>query len=145
MIRRLALLAALAPLPALADIESVDSPHPVARTADALAAAAEARGATIVARVDHAAAAAGIGATLPEAQLLILGNPALGTPVMQEDIRAGLMLPLRVLVHADADGQTRITWQEPDEMFDDLDVDDDGPAVEAIEDALEALAAEAVR
>ena len=47
-------------------------------------------GATVFARVDHAAGrAASAGMDLPEAQLLIFGNPKLGTPVMQEDIRAG--------------------------------------------------------
>lgn len=70
MVRKAAatlLAAALFATPAAADFESLASPHPVARTMDALAAAVEAGGATIVARVDHAESARGTGVELPEA------------------------------------------------------------------------------
>jgi uncharacterized protein (DUF302 family) len=30
-------------------------------------------------------------------QLLVFGNPQLGTPAIQDDVLAGLVLPLRVL------------------------------------------------
>ena len=79
---------------------------------------------------------------LRDAEVLIFGNPRLGTPVMQEDIRAGLLLPLRVLVHDGAEG-TMIVYEEPDEMFDELDVDDDLEVLMRMEDALENLAARA--
>ena len=107
---------------------------------DRLEAAVEQAGATVFARVDHAGGAAKAGMTLNDAQLLIFGNPALGTPVMQQDMRAGLALPLRMLAYTDAEGQTWLVYQEVDEMFDDLDVDDDSEAVEKIEAALERLA-----
>ena len=124
--------------PALADFETRRAPGTVAETMDALEAAVEAAGATVFARVDHAAGARAEGMELPEAQLLIFGNPALGTPVMQDDIRAGLMLPLRVLVH-DMGGRTQIVWEAPQEMFDDLPLDEDAPHVVAIEKALDRL------
>ena len=64
-------------------------------TMDALEAAVTGAGATVFARVDHAAGAEGIGMALTPAQLLIFGNPALGTPAMQADPLAGLYLPLQ--------------------------------------------------
>lgn len=126
------------------DYESLSSSKPVAETMDALVAAVEEAGATVFARIDHAEGARGAGMDLPEAQLLVFGNPKLGTPVMHEDIRAGLMLPLRVLVHDDG-GETRILWLEVDDMLDGLDVDEDGANVRAIEDAVRSLTDKAVR
>ncbi len=126
------------------DYETTSSSKSVTETMDALVAAVEGAGATIFARVDHTAGAQSVGLDMAEAQLLIFGNPALGTPVMQEDPRAGLILPLRVLVYADRGGETQVFYEEVDDMFDDLDVDDDLDAVKNIEAALERLTAAAV-
>ena len=93
----------------------------------------------VVARVDHSGAAEGVGMELDDAELLIFGNPQLGTQAMQEDIRAGLFLPLRILVYRDGD-ETVIFWQEPEEMLDDLDIDDDAEYLERMEEALETFA-----
>lgn len=76
----------------------------VAQTIDAIAKAAEEKGARIVARVDHAAGAKVVGADLKPVQVLIFGNPKLGTPLMQSNIRSGLDLPLKVLAYEDAKG-----------------------------------------
>jgi len=79
------------------DLVIVDSAHDVATTVERLVAAVEGAGATVFARVDHAAGAANAGMELPATTLVIFGNPKLGTPVMQADRRAGLDLPMRVL------------------------------------------------
>ncbi|UWQ21121.1 DUF302 domain-containing protein [Jannaschia sp. W003] len=126
----------------LDDLESEASPDGVAETMDRLVAAVEEAGATVFARVDHAQGARDVDMVLPESQLLIFGNPQLGTPVMQEDILAGLYLPLRVLVHATPEGSV-LVWEEPEELFDDLEVDDDLEAIGKMEDALEMLAKKA--
>ena len=55
-------------------------------------------------------------------------------------MRAGLALPLRMLIHQDAEGQVWVTYEEVEDMFDDLDVDDDSEAVEKMEGALEKFA-----
>ncbi|MCK0167396.1 DUF302 domain-containing protein [Jannaschia sp. S6380] len=120
------------------DFETVESPHSVAETMDRLVAAVEGAGATVFARVDHAQGALSADMDLRDAQLLVFGNPKLGTPVMQADIRAGLYLPLRVLVHASDEG-TVLVYEEPAEMLDDLDLDDDMPAIEQMEGALQNL------
>ena len=138
---RTALAAALTLIaaPALAqEIETKDAQGSVAETMDRLQQAVEGAGATVFARVDHAEGARSVDMELPEAQLLIFGSPQLGTPAMQENIQAGLMLPLRVLVYDD-DGQTVIAWQEVEEMMDELDIDDDAAFVGQMEDALENL------
>ncbi len=133
-----AVCAALVASPALADFEERRSTDDVETVMDRLEAAVDAAGATIFARVNHATGAETIGMDLPQAQLLIFGNPMIGTPAMQDDIRAGLLLPLRVLVHADGE-ESVIVWEDPAEMFDDLDISEDAEYLGRMRGALENL------
>jgi uncharacterized protein (DUF302 family) len=91
----------------------VKSESAVPATVERLVAAAEARGFKIVARVDHAAAAAGVDMELRPTTVVIFGNPRGGTPLMQCDQRAGLDLPLKVLVWENATGETHLTYDHP--------------------------------
>jgi uncharacterized protein (DUF302 family) len=84
-----------------------------AETAQRLAAALTARGITVVARVDHAAAAAAVGLALRPTEVLIFGNPRAGTPLMQAQQTAGIDLPLRALVWQDEAGQTFVGYNDP--------------------------------
>ena len=91
----------MAAMPALAqDLVAKVSPHDVPTTMDRLESAVEAAGAEVFARVDHAAGAEKAEMELRPTQLLIFGNPKLGTPAMQDAQTAGLDLPMRVLVYA---------------------------------------------
>lgn len=99
------------------DIVKVPASDSVEITADRLEAAIGNAGATVAARVDHSAAATGAGLELDEAQLLIFGNPMIGTPAMQDNSLAGLYLPLRVLVYEDADGQVWLAYEDPAAML----------------------------
>ncbi len=130
--------AMIAASPALADFEERRSTDDVAVVMDRLEAAVTGAGATVFARVNHGAGAASVDMQLVDAELLIFGNPMLGTPALQDDIRAGLLLPLRVLVHADGD-DTVITWQSPEGMFADLDIPADAAYLERMNGALNNL------
>ena len=125
------------------DFVSVASQNSVAGTIDALQAAVEAAGAKVFARVDHAGGAQKVGADLAPAELLIFGNPKLGTPAMQSDIRAGLFLPLKALAYQNADGQVFLTYQDPAKMLAGLDIAADAPFVGAMQGALAKLSAAA--
>tara|TARA_R110002049_G_scaffold10127_6_gene50532 strand:+ start:1371 stop:1820 length:450 start_codon:yes stop_codon:yes gene_type:complete len=105
---------AMAALPGLAqEMVAKISPHTVPVTMDRLVAAVEDAGATVFARVDHAAGAEGADMQLRPTQLLIFGNPKLGTPAMQDAQTAGLDLPLRVLVYADDANVVHVTYHDP--------------------------------
>ena len=107
-------MSALMTLPAYAaDMISKISPHSVTVTVDRLVAAVEGAGATVFARVDHAAGAAKVDMELRPTELLIFGNPKLGTPAMLDGQTAGLDLPLRVLAYADGDGVVHVTYHDP--------------------------------
>ncbi|PKQ13688.1 MAG: camphor resistance protein CrcB [Alphaproteobacteria bacterium HGW-Alphaproteobacteria-1] len=138
----------LAALPAFAsddDIIRLRAGADVPATMDRLEAAVSGAGATVFARVDHAAGAASVDMTLAPSQLLIFGNPKMGTAAMQDDPRAGLFLPLRVLVYEDAGGQVWIAYKDPEDMFDDLSIDDDAPYIKMMAGALAKLTASAAQ
>ena len=63
--------------------------------------------------VDHRANAKTVGQDMPEAKVIIFGNPKLGTRIMQRDIKAALDLPIKVLVYADYSGKTKIEYLDP--------------------------------
>ena len=91
---------------------TVASAFPVSETVDRLAAAAAAAGMTVFARVDHAAGAAGAGMPLRPTELILVGNPRGGTPLMQDGQTAGIDLPLRALAWEDADGRVWVTTND---------------------------------
>lgn len=94
-----------------------DSALGVTETVDAMVTAMETAGLRIFARVDHGAGAASIGEDIGASQLLIFGNPKVGTPAIQDDPAAGLFLPLKVLVYEDSMGGTKIVYEEPAKML----------------------------
>ena len=125
------------------DIIKVQTEKSVAEALDALEAAVGNAGATVFARIDHAAGAEKVGTPIPPNQVLIFGNPALGTPAMQIDPRAGLFLPLKVQAYQDAEGQVWLTYEDPKETMDELDDVENAPVVEKMRGALAKLTAAA--
>jgi len=94
-------------------LTTLPSHHSVADTLDRLSAALRAKGVHEFARIDHAAGAAEVGQPLRPTTVVIFGNPAAGTPLMQADQRIGLDLPLKVLVWQDEAGQVWLTYGDP--------------------------------
>ncbi|WP_412060900.1 DUF302 domain-containing protein [Rubrivirga sp. IMCC45206] len=104
--------AALPAVPGLAVAESdADVGTSFARLTAALD-AAEPVG--IVAGVDHASNAATAGLSLRPTRVVLFGNPALGTPLMQANPQAGLDLPQKVLVFEDPEGRTVVAYNTTD-------------------------------
>lgn len=131
-------------LPVSADMIARTSPHPVAETMDRLEAAVSEAGATVFARVDHAAGAAAIDAELRPTQLLIFGNPRIGTPALQAAQTAGLDLPLRVLVYEDADGTTQLVYHAPAELALTHGLPTEAPYLQMMSGALDKLTGAAI-
>jgi len=121
-----------------------ESPADVATTTRALVAAIEGAGATVFAVIDHGAGAASIGQGLNDAQVVIFGNPMLGTQVMQDDLLTGLVLPLRILVYEGDDGITRLAHEDPSAFLGGFNVSPEAPYMEQMRAVLMRLAAAAV-
>jgi pimeloyl-ACP methyl ester carboxylesterase/uncharacterized protein (DUF302 family) len=94
------------------DYTTKDSPWPVAATVERLTGLIVERGMTVFATIDQRAAARGAGLELRETVLIIFGNPAAGTAVMDAEPLAALDLPLKLLVWDD-DGRTRVSYLTP--------------------------------
>ena len=93
---------------------SVKSSHDAVTTANRLESALKAKGITVFARIDHARGAQSIGKTLKPTLLIIFGNPAMGTPLIQRSRSIGIDLPLKALIWEDHTGQVWLSYNTPD-------------------------------
>ena len=94
------------------DYITKDSPWPVAETIARLTELITQRGIMIFATIDQRAAARDAGLELRDTVLIIFGNPAAGTPVMDAYPLAALDLPLKLVVWDDH-GHTRVSYLTP--------------------------------
>jgi uncharacterized protein (DUF302 family) len=85
----------------------------VTETLDRLESAAKERGLTIFARINFSADAGRAGLKLRPSELLILGSPKAGTPLMAATPTLAIDLPLKVLAWEDEDGQVRVSYNTP--------------------------------
>jgi uncharacterized protein (DUF302 family) len=92
---------------------TLQSAHDFKTTFARLLAALEGKGITVFAQIDHAAGGASVGFALRPTTLVLFGNPAAGTPLMQESQSTGIDLPLKVLVWQEADGAVKLTYNDP--------------------------------
>lgn len=98
--------AAMAQAPAPSSgITAKPSKYSVAETMDRLEKIAKAKGITIFARIDHSNEAEKAGLKMRPTQLLLLGNPKAGTPVMIAAPSTAIDLPLKALAWEDASGK----------------------------------------
>ena len=95
------------------DIVTKLSHRSVAATVSVLTSMISAKGMRLFAVIDQSAEARDAGLSLRETTLVIFGSPAAGTPVMVAAPLAALDLPLKVLVWAEDDGQTMVSYYAP--------------------------------
>ena len=91
-------------------IRTLPSPFAVDETLNRLERLATSRGMTIFARVNFGRDAEQAGLKMQPSQLLILGNPKGGTPLMIAAPLTALDLPLKVLARADEAGQCWVSY-----------------------------------
>ncbi len=102
-----------APLHAAEGMTVVPSSHSVQDTLDKLATVLESKGMTIMARVDHAANAAKAEMELRPTQLMIFGNPKVGTPLMLCSQSIAIDLPQKMLAWEDEAGKVWLGYNDP--------------------------------
>ncbi len=95
-----------------AGITTKDSPRSFEETVTKLTELIEDRGMKLFAVIDQSAEARGVGLLLRPTTLVVFGNPAAGTAVMDATPLAALDLPLKVLIWADGD-QTKVSYLSP--------------------------------
>ena len=99
------LLAAAHPIISCTDMikpyADFESPLAFEETVAALQKELNSRGITIFATIDHKKAAEAVGENMQPATVLIVGNPKVGTALMQENPRLAIELPLKILIYED--------------------------------------------
>jgi len=110
----LALVLSVASVTLAADgVVNVKSSHSVEQTANRLESILKEKGMTVFGRVDHRAGAQKVGKTLRPTELLIFGNPKVGTPLMLCEQTMALDLPQKALVWEDGQGAVWLSYNDP--------------------------------
>ena len=106
---------------------------------------AEGKGNITVARVDHAAAAKAAGLELKPTEVLLFGNPKLGTPLMQANRHVAIDLPMKVLVWEDDAGKVWIGYTTPETLKARYRIDGKDDVLKTMAGALEAFSSAATK
>lgn len=123
---------------------TVESKHSVQITLDRLTEIMTSKGITIFARVDHAAGAKKIGTKMAPTQLLLFGNPKLGTPLMMSSRTIGIDLPLKALAWRDDNGKVWVSYNDPAFLKSRHKMSDRDPVFEKMGNVLKGLIGKAV-
>lgn len=91
----------------------IKSAHDVDTTADRLEKVLKTKGMKVFIRIDHAAGARRVGEQLRPTQVVIFGNPKVGTPLMQCCRSVAIDLPQKALIWEDENGQTWLSYNDP--------------------------------
>jgi len=96
-------LAAAQPIISCTDVikpyADFESPLTFEETVAALQKTLNSKGITIFATIEHHKAAEAVGESMQPATVLIVGNPKVGTALMQENPRFAIELPLKILIY----------------------------------------------
>ena len=96
-------LAAAQPIISCTDVikpyADFESPLAFEETVAALQKTLKSKGITIFATIEHHKAAEAVGENMQPATVLIVGNPKVGTALMQENPRLAIELPLKILIY----------------------------------------------
>ena len=97
---------------------TIKSNHSVKVTLDRLEGLLKKKGITIVTRWSHDAGAKKVEIPLRPTELLIFGNPKLGSHMFTSKQSAGIDLPMKALAWEDEKGQVWLTYNDPQYIAD---------------------------
>ncbi len=107
------LLSATAVASANDSLVRFQSNYSVQKTANRFEKIASNKGITIFARVDHQKNAQNVDMELAPSEVIIFGNPKVGTPLMQCQQSVAIDLPQKVHISQDNNGQVWLTYNSP--------------------------------
>lgn len=117
-------------------IIKIKSTHSVTETINKLESVLTKKGMTIFKRVNHTAGAEKVGIQLRPTELLIFGNPKVGTPLMLCSQTAALDLPQKALSYEDKNGQVWLAYNDPAYMAKRHDITGCEEAIKKVTNAL---------
>jgi len=117
-------------------IISIKSSHDVKTTVDRLENILGEKGMTVFIRINHAEGAQKAGKKLRPTELIIFGNPKVGTPLMQCGQSVGIDLPQKALIWQDEAGQVWLSYNDPKYLASRHSIKECGEIIKKIEKAL---------
>lgn len=109
----LLILIVIRPALAAEGVINVKSTLGMQETADRMADILAKKGMTIFNRIKHSQGAAKVGIELRSTELIIFGNPKVGSPLMQCQQTVAIDLPQKALIWEDANAQVWISYNDP--------------------------------
>ena len=135
-------LAAAQPIISCTDVikpyADFESPLAFEETVVALQKEVNSRGITIFATIDHKKAAEAVGENMQPATVLIVGNPKVGTALMQENPRLAIELPLKILIYEE-DKTVKIRYEKIAAIAKKYDIKQNFATAEKIDSAMQQL------
>ena len=92
---------------------NVSSEHSVHETTNRLVNILTNKGMTVFKRINHAEGAKKVGKSLRPTELVIFGNPKVGTPLMLCSQSIAIDLPQKALIWENESGQVWLTYNDP--------------------------------
>ncbi len=119
---------------------NVQSVFSVKETADRMERVLNDKGMTIFNRINHSAGAARVGIELPETELIIFGNPEVGSPLIKCQQSVAIDLPQKALIWEDGDAKVWISYNDPDYIEERHNLTGCGEVLSKIKKALAGIA-----
>ncbi|MCV6612856.1 MAG: DUF302 domain-containing protein [Amphritea sp.] len=138
-------VAASGAVQAVDGLVNVESAHSVVATADKLESVLKDKGMTIFARIDHSAGAEKVGQSLRDTELVLFGNPQVGTKLMNCAQSVGIDLPLKALIWKDEQGKVWLSYNDPAYLADRHSIEGCDPVLEKVSGALAKFSAAATK
>ena len=112
-----------------------ESPLAFEETVGALQKTLNSKGITIFATIEHHKAAEAVGETMQPATVLIVGNPKVGTALMQENPYFAIELPLKILIYEE-DKTVKIRYEKIATIAEKYDIKQNFSTAEKIDAAM---------
>lgn len=98
--------------------ETMQSPYSVRQTLERITQLIQKKGGKVFAHIHHSEEAKKVNQTLESTEVLLVGNPAKGTALMQANPAFALDLPLRIMATEDSTGQVWLSFTDPAKLAD---------------------------
>ena len=109
----LLILSIAIPAKAADGIISIQSSSNVKETADRMESILKEKGMTVFNRIKHSEGASKVGIELPDTELIIFGNPKVGSPLMKCQQSVAIDLPQKALIWEDDNAKVWISYNDP--------------------------------
>ena len=92
---------------------TIESSHTVKETADRLENVLNKKGMTVFKRVNHGSGAKNVGIDMRETELVIFGNPKVGSPLLVCQQSVAIDLPQKALIWKDKENKVWFSYNDP--------------------------------